>query len=144
MFSSCIRKAAAYSYTWCRASIHYLRGAQNVTVTPHTTVRSPQKKKKKIPGIPLWLAPGAHDNGDKAAWRRGGGRHKGHPSRQRRLQLQIKTVLIVTGFCFFLMESSDALQRVQKSEWAAGLNDRSCNITAFKSGALWRPTAAQD
>lgn len=74
-----------------------------------------KKKKKKIPGIPLWPAPGAHDDGDKAAWRREGGRHKGRPSRQRRLQLQIKTVLIVT-VSFFLVESSDAPQRVQKSE----------------------------
>lgn len=97
--------------------IHYLRGAQNVTVTPHTS-QVTSKKKKKIPGIPLWLAPSAHDNGDKAAGRRQGGRHKGHPSHQRCLQLQIKTVLIVTVFffCFFLVGSSDAPQRVQKSE----------------------------
>lgn len=92
----------------------FKRGPECHCYSPHNSQVTSKKKKKKIPGIPLWLAPGAHDDGDKAAWRREGGRHKGHPSRQRRLQLQIKTVLIVTGV--FLVESSDAPQRVQKSE----------------------------
>lgn len=94
----------------------FKRGPECHCYSPHHSQVTSKKKKKKIPGIPLWPAPGAHDDGDKAAWRREGG-----PAQRATIPSAAPPAPNQNGpHCdwvfFFLVESSDAPQRVQKSE----------------------------
>ncbi len=79
MFFSCTRRATSYSYTWCRSWNSLLKRGlgqcRHYSSVPHES----QVSRKRIPGIPLWLAPALVTTVTKQAEGGGTGR-KGHPS----------------------------------------------------------------